>query len=85
MFTLDLPPHVDEARARLLLAIGLFQEEDVPVGKAAEIAGLTYRAFVDALVERGIAPYPADEDAATIEAEMQTVRALIRERQARST
>jgi hypothetical protein len=45
MITLDLPPGVDEARARLLLALGLFQEGEVSVGKAAEIAGLRYRAF----------------------------------------
>ena len=57
MLTLDLPPGVDEARARLLLALGLFQEEEVSVGKAAEIAGLSYRAFLDALRERGIPAY----------------------------
>ncbi len=57
MLTLDLPPGVDEARARLLLAIGLFQEEEVSVGKAAEIAGLSYRAFLDALRERDIPAY----------------------------
>jgi predicted HTH domain antitoxin len=62
MLTLDLPPHVDEARARLLLAIGLFQEEEVSVGKAAEIAGLSYRAFADALAERGIPLYTYTEE-----------------------
>lgn len=84
MITLDLPPHVDEARARLILAIGLFQEEEISVGKAAEIAGLSYRAFVDLLHERGIPAYPADEDDDTFEAEMETVRTLIRERQEQS-
>jgi predicted HTH domain antitoxin len=62
MLTLDLPPHVDEARARLLLAIGLFQEEEVSVGKAAEIAGLPYRAFAEALAERGIPLYTYTEE-----------------------
>ncbi len=62
MLTLDLPPHVDEARARLILALGLFQEDDLSVGKAAEIAGLSYRAFVDALQERGIPPYEYTEE-----------------------
>jgi predicted HTH domain antitoxin len=57
MPTLDLPPGVDEARARLLLALGLFQEDDLSVGQAAEIAGLSYRAFVDTLIARGISPY----------------------------
>ncbi len=57
MLTLDLPAHVDEARARLLLAIALFQEDDFTVGRAAEVAGLSYRAFVDALAARGIAAF----------------------------
>ena len=52
--TLDLPPSVDEARARLVLAIGLFQEEEVSVGRAASIAGVSYREFLDALKARGI-------------------------------
>ena len=52
--TLSLPPHVDEARARLLLAIALFQEDDLTVGRAADVAGLSYRAFVDTLAARGI-------------------------------
>jgi predicted HTH domain antitoxin len=62
MLTLDLPPHVDEARARLLLALGLFQEEEVSVGKAAEIAGLSYRAFLDELQRRGIPAFTYDEE-----------------------
>ncbi len=63
MLTLDLPPHVDEAHARLLIALGLFQEEAVSVGKAAEIAGLSYRAFLDVLHARGIPAYVYDEEA----------------------
>ncbi len=62
MITLDLPPSVDEARARLLLAIALFQEEEVSVGQAAEIAGLSYRDFLDALRERGIPAYIYTEE-----------------------
>ncbi len=63
MLTLDLPPGVDEAHARLVLAIGLFQEEAVSVGKAARIAGLSYRAFLDALRERDIPAYVYDDEA----------------------
>ncbi len=62
MLTLDLPPGVDEAHARLVLAIGLFQEEAVSVGKAARIAGLSYRAFLDALRERDIPAYVYTEE-----------------------
>ena len=76
--TLSLPPHVDEARARLLLAIALFQEDDLTVGRAAEVAGLSYRAFVDALAARGIPAVPADDDPVTMHAEMESVGALLR-------
>ncbi|WP_420455792.1 UPF0175 family protein [Rubrivirga sp.] len=79
MITLDLPPTIDEARARLLLAIALFQEEEVSVGKAAEIAGLSYRDFLDALRERGIPAYIYDDDEDWAR-EMETIRALETER-----
>ncbi|MDT0630239.1 UPF0175 family protein [Rubrivirga sp. S365] len=54
MPSIDLPPSVDEAKARLLLAVALFQEGEVSVGQGAEIAGLSYRAFADALMDRGV-------------------------------
>jgi len=60
--TVDLPPSVDEAHARLLLALGLFQEGELPVGKAARLAGLSYRAFWDVLRERGIPAYTITEE-----------------------
>ena len=63
MLTLDLPPHIDEARARLFIATGLFQDGEVSVGKAAEIAGLPYRAFLDVLRERGIPAFVYDDEA----------------------
>ena len=75
MVTLDLPPHVDEARARLILAIGLFQEEDVSVGRAAKIAGLSYRAFLEALRERGIPAFVYDDEA-DLEQELEAIRAF---------
>ena len=73
--TLDLPPHVDEAHARLLPAVGLFQEEDVSVRKAAEIVGLSYRDVLDALHERGVPAYVYDDDEDWAR-EMETIRAL---------
>jgi predicted HTH domain antitoxin len=79
MLTLELPPHVDEARARLILAIGLFQEEEVSVGKAAEIAGLSYRAFLDALRERGIPAYIYDDDEDG-RREIEAIQSAVRER-----
>jgi len=57
MPTLQLPPDVDEAAARQAAAIGLFQEGLISIGKAAELAGLSQRVFLDALRERGIPAY----------------------------
>lgn len=60
--TVDLPPSVDEAHARLLLAIGLFQKDMVSVGRAAEVADLSYRAFLDELRKRDIPAYSFTEE-----------------------
>ena len=79
MPTLDLPAHVDEAKARLLLAVALFQEGEVSVGKAAEIAGLSYRAFLDALRERGVPAYVYDDEA-DLQREIEGIRFLDRAR-----
>jgi predicted HTH domain antitoxin len=78
MLTLDLPPHIDETRARLLLAIGLFQEEEVSIGKAAEIAGLSYRAFLDALRDRGIPAFEYTDE--MLEEDLAFVRRFKEER-----
>lgn len=65
--TLDLPPYVDEARARLLLAVALFQEDGLTVGRAAEVAGLSYRAFADVLHARGIPAFTLSFDDADLD------------------
>ena len=83
MLTIDLPPTINEARARLLLAVALFQEEEVSVGKGAEIAGLSYRDFLDALRERGIPAYTYDDDEDGRQ-ELRSIREMIRERQGES-
>lgn len=61
--TVDLPLSLDPERARLLLAIRLFQEGDVSLGYAAEMAGYSLRTFVELLGKRGIAvaDYPEDD------------------------
>lgn len=65
--TLDLPPSVDEARARLLLAIALVQEDELTIGRAAEVAGLSYRAFADELHARGIPAFSLSFDDADLD------------------
>jgi predicted HTH domain antitoxin len=52
--TVDLPLSLDPERARLLLAIRLFEEGDVSLGYAAEMAGYSVRTFIELLGKRGI-------------------------------
>ena len=53
--TLQLPPDVSEDEARLLLAVRLYEDERVSLGKAAELAGYTTAAFLEILAHKGVA------------------------------
>lgn len=61
--TVNLPLTLDPERARLLLAIRLFEEGDVSLGYAAEMSGYSLRTFTELLGKRGIAviDYPENE------------------------
>ncbi len=52
--TVDLPSHVPSDEARLLLSIKLYEDERVSLGKAAEMAGYSKRAFMDVLSKEDI-------------------------------
>lgn len=52
--TVDLPSHVPSDEARLLLSIKLYEDERVSLGKAAEMAGYSKRAFMDVLSKKDI-------------------------------
>jgi predicted HTH domain antitoxin len=52
--TVELPPTVSEAEARLMLAIKLYEAGRVSLGKAAEIAGYSKRAFIELLSQQQI-------------------------------
>jgi predicted HTH domain antitoxin len=60
---LQLPPDVSDDDARLLLAVRLFEEDRVSLGKAAELAGYSAPAFMEILAHKGIASvrYPAED------------------------
>ena len=45
--TIDLPTHVTADEARLLLSIKLYEDKRISLGKAAELAGYSKRAFMD--------------------------------------
>jgi predicted HTH domain antitoxin len=54
--TLSVPDvaNLSEAEAQILFAIKLFEAEKLSLGKAAEVAGLSYRAFYELLVRYGV-------------------------------
>jgi len=69
-----LPPEIESrmtaATAKLHLAIGLFAGDEVTLGQAAAIAGISQPAFLQELGKRRIAvhygPDELDEDIATV-------------------
>ncbi len=58
-----LPPFVDAAEGRLMMALKFFELGRWSLGQSAEVAGYTKRAFIDVLGHHGIpvAAYPAAE------------------------
>jgi predicted HTH domain antitoxin len=74
--TLELPLGLDPDRVRLHTAISLFQDGEVGVGKAAQVAGISYRAFWDELTARGI-PVVIFDDAEDMRLELESIRHLI--------
>jgi predicted HTH domain antitoxin len=55
--SVNLPDmNIKEDEIKLLLAIKLLEDGTVSLGKAAEIAGYTEKAFVEVLTHRGVAP-----------------------------
>ena len=50
-------------RIRLLAAIAFFQEKQLSLSKAAELAGINRLTFMDLLTQRGIVVFDYDESA----------------------
>lgn len=57
--TLDIPPDIDAAK-RERLAVALYDARMVSQGKAAQIAGLSRAAFIDALGRYQVTPFQYD-------------------------
>lgn len=53
--------NIKEDEVKLLLAIKLLEDGIVSLGKAAEIAGYSEKAFVEILIRRGIPPMKYSE------------------------
>jgi predicted HTH domain antitoxin len=62
--TLTIPDSVgvSQADAQILLAIKLFETKRLPLGKAAEVAGLSYRTFYELLLQYGVPIVTLTED-----------------------
>ena len=54
--TLTIPDMVNlsQTDAQILFAIKLFESETLSMGKAAEVAGLSYRTFYELLIRYGV-------------------------------
>lgn len=48
--------NIKEEEVKLLLAIKLLEEGLISLGRAAEIAGYSEKAFVEVLINRGVPP-----------------------------
>jgi predicted HTH domain antitoxin len=59
---LELPSTVSAEEARLLLAIKLYETNRLSLGKAAELAGYSVRAFAELLAHYGVALYRYNAD-----------------------
>lgn len=51
---LKIPPEISDDEARLLMAMILFAQKKVSVGKAAEMAGYSKRTFMEILAHHQI-------------------------------
>jgi predicted HTH domain antitoxin len=70
--SVNLPDmNIKEDEIKLLLSIKLLEDGTVSLGKAAEIAGYTEKAFVEVLTHRGVAPLKYND--LDLDKEMQNV------------
>jgi predicted HTH domain antitoxin len=62
--TLEVPDvaNVSKTDAQILFAMKLFETNKLSLGKAAEVAGLSYRTFYELLVRYGIPVVTMTED-----------------------
>ena len=54
MLTVPDMINLSQAEAQILFAIKLFEAEKLSLGKAAEVAGLSYRTFFELLTKYGV-------------------------------
>ena len=69
--TLTIPDsvQVSQADAQIMLAIKLFETKRLPLGKAALVAGLSYRTFHELVVKYGVPVVTMTEEDVRMEAD----------------
>ena len=67
--TLDIPAEID-SKKRERLAVALYDAQVVSQGRAAQIAGLSRAAFLDALGRYGVTPFQYDAEEILAELKM---------------
>ncbi|GHT67269.1 hypothetical protein FACS1894110_12430 [Spirochaetia bacterium] len=62
--TLNIPDaaNLTVADAQIMLAVKLFETKKLPLGKAAEVAGLSYRTFHELLIKYDVPIVTMTED-----------------------
>lgn len=55
--SIELPPDITAEEARLVLAIKLFEEHRISLGKASELAGYSKAAFMEIAGKHGVAVF----------------------------
>jgi predicted HTH domain antitoxin len=65
----DMDINITVSDVKLMLAKNLFEEKKLPIGKAADVAGLSYRDFYDLLVKSNIPVYEWTDEYMSEEAE----------------
>jgi predicted HTH domain antitoxin len=69
--TLDIPDtaNITAADAQIMLAVKLFETKKLPLGKAAAVAGLSYRTFHELLIKYDVPIVTMTEDDVRMEVE----------------
>ena len=64
VLTLTVPDmaNISKTDAQIMFAIKLFESKTLSLGKAAEVAGLSYRTFYELLVRYGVPVISMTED-----------------------
>ena len=78
--TLEIPDlaNISQTDAQILFAMKLFETDKLSLGKAAEVAGLSYRTFYELLIRYGIPTVTMTEEDVKSEIENAHKSILIR-------